>query len=380
MLVIVSMQSICSWRTVSRFKDTSDADWESFTRDYHRRFHRPPPLDLKRWLAFAKQNQCDTNRYYDSIDQHMRIFRTPKLVLDDVIRQATSETSSSSSSSSYTKGFMLWDLQHNKLTLSHVKDIDSAPPHYGGRPWWLAKLERYYKEWALRWLLQPLVQHQPPISTQFVWNIMDEPATHPQVPIFSACHEWSYPSSSSDDNRTEDFRNTDDGNTTNASLRTHTGTVVPRDLLVPYHFSIGHVGLGLWPWVGSWSHRGKPWRDRINAITWRGSTTGEWGTGPRFHLVETYGGGGGSTQPQLLSGTNVVADFAFVKVVQSEGRTLDNKYRVGNRMSYADMRKYKYVLDVDGNCKSFVHYNHLCVYIYDDDAVIVKRFNWYLTQ
>ena len=133
-----------------------------------------------------------------------------------------------------------------------------------------------------------------------------------------------------------------------------TTTILPQDLLVPYHFSIGHVGMGVWPWWGSVSSRGKPWRDRINAITWRGSTTGKWGTGPRFHLVETYGGGL-TPQPQLLPGTNVLADFAFVKVVQSDGRTLDSKYRVGNRMSYADMQKYKYVLDVDGNCKFYQH-------------------------
>lgn len=350
LLVLIGLRcfSLVWWALKYTPTIATSTEWKSFSHDYHQRFGRSPPLELQQWLAYAKRHKCETRKYYDSIDRQLKVFRTDpnktlQFSLDDMVDEA----------STYTNGYVVFYLNENKLTIEKMQDIDSAPD-YAGRPWWLAKVERYYKEWALRWLLQPVVDHQPPISTKFVWNIMDEPAADPKFPIFSACtprDDWDY------------FDITANNQTLSSqgqkSLRESEASVAEtkvRDLLIPYHFSIGSIGTKggdgnlLWSLVRSMTSSHRPWRDRENAITWRGSTTGAWETGPRFHLVNMDVDG--MSNPEVWKRNNVstvLPDFAFVKVIQKQGKVLDPKYRTGDHMSYKEMQNFKYVLDVDGN-------------------------------
>lgn len=359
LLVGLRCSSIVWWALNYTPTTATKTEWTAFSHDYHQRFGRSPPLELQQWLAYAKRQKCETRQYYNSIDQQLKVFRTDPnsaahYSLDDIVDEATS----------YTNGFVVFSLNENKLTIDKMQDNDSAPD-FGGRPWWLAKAERYYKEWALRWLLQPVVDHQPPISTKFVWNIMDEPADDPKFPIFSACgrrDDWANVDIT-EDNQTHTvlpLLSTSQGHERSRESEVSVPETQVRDLLIPYHFSIGSIGTRggdgnlLWSLVRRMTCSNQAWRDRENAITWRGSTTGAWGTGPRFHLVNMDVDG--MSNPDVWNRKNVSTvhhDFAFVKVIQEPVKELDPKYRTGGHMSYKEMQNFKYVLDVDGNCECF---------------------------
>ena len=321
----------------SSSSSSGEENWETFSRDYQDRFQRIPPSGLDQWFKFAKHKQCETQKYYNVIDEQLRVFRDnndklPLLSLNDVIQEALT----------YNELHNAFEVKQNKLSLFQIKEKENGDHN---KPWLLAKIDRYNKECTKRWLLQPLVKHQPPLSTRFVWNIMDEPTVNPKVPIFSACNE----DLQLDDDNDYEMNRTVVTTTKTSNDDTATTLAVVKDLLIPYHFSIGFLARGLWFWP-FFSH-GKPWRDRTNTIIWRGSTTGDWGTGPRFRLLEQYNNNNGNNGKVLVFPSGVTADFAFSKVVQSKGRQLDAKYRLADRMSYRDMQKHKYVLDVDGNCK-----------------------------
>jgi hypothetical protein len=56
-----------------------DEEWRDFVDDYQSRFphHRAasPPDGFDAWFQFAKENQCETRRFYESLDQDLAYFR-----------------------------------------------------------------------------------------------------------------------------------------------------------------------------------------------------------------------------------------------------------------------------------------------------------------
>jgi hypothetical protein len=74
--------------------------------------------------------------------------------------------------------------------------------------------------------------------------------------------------------------------------------------------------------------------------------------GPRFQLVRRFGSEStlrdvDDTKPTIV--TSVGADIAFMRVVQNDGQGLDTMYRNAPSMTYSELQKYRYVIDVDGN-------------------------------
>jgi hypothetical protein len=297
----------------------SDSEWKTFSNRYQHRYHRLPNPSLRSWLSYAKYHNCETSDYYETIEEQMRQLRAcnSTLSMDEMIQKVTSSS---------TRGYLVFRIENHKIILSQSHDIDSFPD-FDGRPWWLAKAEHIYKLWAFKWLLHPTLR-QLNSNITVVWNIMDEPADVMAsqglcLPVFSAVDEKL---------------NLD-------ANQTHPTTTILPNLLLPYHLSIGFFGTIRQRLVNYWLPP-KAWNDRKDTITWRGSTTGQWEKGPRFHLVNT--GPDGMNNPMVWQ--NISHDFAFVRVVQNKGQLLDEKYRVADPISYREMQDFKYVLDVDGNC------------------------------
>ena len=122
---------------------------------------------------------------------------------------------------------------------------------------------------------------------------------------------------------------------------------ITRDVHIPYVFTMDRRNtLWFWPFVGP----GKEFKKRKDTITWRGTTTGLWEKGHRFQMLEKYGGSG--VHPLSERTPSVKVDFAFTNLWSDDGanskKLNTTRYRLGERMSYADMQEYKYVLDVDG--------------------------------
>jgi len=288
--------------------------WNDFSQDYQQRYKRTPPDTLKQWLDFAVSHDCETMQYYNVIERDLAVFRDRELHYDQVVNEVTN----------YSDYHVVLEIQDNTLTFVRWK-----------RPFdmtWWKQVEAMYLRYCLRWLLRPLIQHKPSIATTFVFNLHDGPIKKENAPypIFSSCH-----GSHDNDNLVYDNR------TMSSIERDNT---ITQDVVVPYYFSIGPIGRGLWFWP--LYSRGPPWKQRKNTITWRGSTTGKWGDSPRFWLLQLYGRNGVHSFGQ----TNVDVDFAFTRVVQNyRGQELPSKYRRADSVSYRDIQQYKYVLDVDGN-------------------------------
>ena len=309
---ILAVLGICLIMNFSlvRHRRPTNVAWKEFAQDYQRRYTRAPPDMLKQWLDFAVTHKCETKRYYNTIEQDLKAFRNKKLHYDRVVEEVTN----------YSNYHVVIRIEHNKLKfVKWNRSFDMS---------WLKMVENLYLRYAIRWLLRPLVNHKPPIRTTFVLNLHDRPTgrKNATLPIFSSCHVSHHNDNLVYENRTTTMIQTDD--------------TVTRDAVVPYYFSIGPIGRGLWFWP--FYTKGPEWKQRKNGITWRGSTTGEWERSPRFWLLQQYGG------MHSLAGVDV--DFAFVRVVQSpQGQELPSKYRQAESMSYRDIQRHKYVLDVDGN-------------------------------
>jgi len=214
-----------------------------------------------------------------------------------------------------------------------------------------------------------------PLSSAFVFNLHDaalpasEHATHP---LFSVCKPDCYADqqptppptpSSTVSNIMEESTPPPPLQPTHAHIHAPPPGVAKsddwaffhsKDLIVPWHFSLRFQTQYFWFWP--FYSYGPLFAKRNDIITWRGSTTSPWMTGPRFELTRRFGGKKihplkdeltNATEPQ------VDADFAFIKVVQTppgaEGLS-KQKCRFSKRHQfYKQMQKYKYVLDVDGN-------------------------------
>jgi hypothetical protein len=51
-------------------------EWWDFVKDYEKRFQRgPPPSGFDAWFQFATKNQCETRRFYESLDADLQYWR-----------------------------------------------------------------------------------------------------------------------------------------------------------------------------------------------------------------------------------------------------------------------------------------------------------------
>jgi hypothetical protein len=383
--------------------DDDDEAWRDFVEDYEKRFQRgPPPSGFDAWFQFATRNQCETRRYYESLDADLAYFRNNNirssslLQWDRVIPEGLNRTDN----------YIALELENHEL---RVVAYQTEKQHEK------AILRLYH------WLLKPLVQHSSPapLYSKFIINLYDV-ATVQSVdatyPMFSFCkmdyltdHQPPPPAppllNNSNNNNSKDkdhndlvyayaaemFNNHTPGpqkrSTGSSSMQDNddvqkieivqsstygrlTRYVQSKDLIVPWHFSLRFISQQLWWWPFYNKHGAVPYARRKNVISWRGSTTGPWKTGARFKLVQEFGGRGihplvtnsnkshtnssvsNPTSNSVVVVGGVSADFAFIKVVQqppnAESLSRDS-YRFARHMFYREMQQNKYILDIDGN-------------------------------
>jgi hypothetical protein len=340
--------------TQSRVLTAMDAEeWESFQADYKQRYNnRQPPQSLRPWLTFAKSLGCETKKYYDVIDYDLQAFRKTARTADNVNRTLVPLDQVLKEAGTYSNYRIEFSL-HNHVLRTHIVHDPNAS--------WLNRFETYWIARAYQWLLRPLVQHQPPLTTNFVVSLHDGPRSpsNARAPIFSVSSQ-SYLTETDRParNQAEHLQNVFQTTTNNNDDST-------RDLLIPYYlsigsfyFAIGHArGIWCWPFY----RHGRKWTEREPTVGWRGSTTGDWLTGPRFELVRRFGGSGIQPLRDAVADIDtastakgkssaVQADIAFMRVLQNDGREqLDSSYRFASSVQYSDIQKHRYVMDVDGN-------------------------------
>ncbi|CAB9527271.1 KDEL motif-containing protein 1 [Seminavis robusta] len=230
-----------------------------------------------------------------------------------------------------------FSLENHKLTIT-------GPGKGRGLAWDQWK----YTVHLMRRLLEPVRTHKPPLKLKFIVNLHDrarDSSVNATVRVFSACKEDYYTNEKPIPNNEAPSRHYPFNATyirgTNASK-----FKASRDLLFRAWFSLpDHLHkLWLWPFYS----QGLNFVERDNVINWRGSTTGEWGTGVRFQMIEKIGG----TDVHTLTDNLVSVHFAFVRAVQGpdeEGSSAKERYRFANGMKYLELQRNKYILDVDGN-------------------------------
>lgn len=322
---------------VSFSQEAQLQQFQEFASDYHKRFQRRPPKGMATWLDHAQRHHCETHNHYEAMNQDLEYFRQQQdLQWDQVIEQAKK----------YTDRYMAFSLEHHKLTV-----VD-----YQGK----AHFEKPILKMMKR-LLKPVIQHKPPLKSKFVFNVHDTArpeGAHAKYPIFSVCKMDYYTNNNHPPPTSTNTTTTKFNFEYNKANIIDNSFVESRDLLVPWWFSLRRQSTRLWWWP--FYGRGIPFPWRKNAITWRGSTTSEWETGPRFQLVKQYG----SPQIHKLSNnltatttttTNVDADFAFIRVVQKpkevSEQAVKGSYRFARHQFYWEMQLRKYIIDVDGNGK-----------------------------
>jgi hypothetical protein len=356
---------------------TKKVSWRSFTHSYETRFRRTTPATLEPWLAFAQENDCDTFKMYQAIERDLFPFRLrlqregedphPLMRWDQVQDIATN----------YTKGaYLLVQIKDHTLTIIE-RELDEWFQQHptvhkanSWRGWW----EAQKLEWNLRWLMDPLVLHEPPITTRFVINLHHRPKSPPDatVPIFSS-HSESY---HTDEDPTHPGNLSLEIANKNRNGVIDTRDHTTRDLLIPHLYiaggRVGAAGMtsspaigGFWFWP--FFREGIPWDKRRNTIVWRGSTLGnfeprnkthDFFSGPRFTMMAKWAGT--SVHP-LQPESKVNVDFAFTSVLLLGEEKMDaaqkkaitaavkREYRFGRRLSFRQMQKHKYLMDVDGN-------------------------------
>ncbi|CAB9520792.1 KDEL motif-containing protein 1 [Seminavis robusta] len=371
---------------------TTKMSWKSFQHAYETRFRRPTPSSLQPWLNFAQENACEPFKMYTAIERDLLPFRKimngglevhhpphapPELLHWDKLQDIATN---------YTKGaFLLVQIRDHTLTIldSQLTEWFQQHPTVHSekslRGWW----ERQKLEWNLQWLMDPVIQHKPPIHTRFVINLHHRPRSPPDavVPIFSS-HSESY-HTDADPTHPGDLSLEISNKNRNGVIDTRDPTT--RDLLIPHLYvaggRVGAAGMTSSPAVGGfwfWPffRDGKPWEERKNVIAWRGSTLGnydstvEWGnhsqahdffSGPRFSVMQQWGG---TDIHPIQAESNVQVDFAFTKLLlqgeehmhktqeQTIKDAVQKEFRFAHRLSFRQLQKYKYLLDVDGNAFS----------------------------
>lgn len=325
----------------------SPEDWKAFQVDYQERFGKgSPPNGMEKWLSYAKANQCNERDFYSSIDEDLDFFRSViqkegrKFRQEEIVPHGLQQTDN----------YMAFSLREHRLTVL-------ASFNYGGN-----YVQQKDIEEKLRWILEPIRNHKPPLNATYFFNLHDGATQAKETtnrPLFSVCKQayWT------DDNYlpTPDDQPTlmrdleqEVSHSSLANAMKHTYQVIhkdyqdwasfaSRDILVPYHFGFD---TSIPP-----NPKELPFAKRKDAIVWRGSTTGSvWGESPRFRLVRDFGGSG--AHPLSETRKDVAVDFAFVDVLQQEkDKTLAPGSRAGgeNRMNFQQLQEHKYIMDVDGN-------------------------------
>ncbi|CAB9531064.1 KDEL motif-containing protein 1 [Seminavis robusta] len=318
-------------------------EWYEFVKDYRQTFRRSPPEGMSRWFEYAQRHECDTRGVnYQALNVDLEFFRQQnldqghKLDMDQVIEKGKQ----------ITDFFMAFSLEHHKLTIVE----------YHGKGWgfdW-KPIQWKYTEHLMRGLLEPLRQHTPPLTLQFIVNMHDkarDASVNATYPVLSFCKQDYY----TNDKKIPNHNNQTTAGKSHLFNATYNEGPHPnehpflasRDLLIPARSSLVFHRHDFWFWP-MYSH-GLNFADRDNVINWRGSTTGEWGTGPRFQMMRQYGG----TRVHPLTDNGVSVDFAFASQIQTpdgeEGSLMQDGYRFANKMWYRELQQNKYILDVDGN-------------------------------
>jgi len=393
--------------------------WRSFRKAYETKVRRPPPEGFQAWLEYADKQECELFRMYNAIERDLAPFRHklkgPEAEPDDVNRksrknrignnnnnnnpQAQEEEKQPATlykwnelehiATNYTAGaYLLVEIKDNKFKIVEKDLTDWFAQHpsnlhdgKGIRAWW----EQHKLLWNVKWLLDPVINHKPPLKTRFVINLHPDPKLplDAAVPIFSSHHEHYH-------------TDNDPMHPGNLSLeianKNRNGLVDPRtkttkDLLLPHLYvaggRMGAAGLtsspaigGFWFWP--FFRNGKAWTKRKTAIAWRGATLGTYRingtntaaedgvgdishnffTGPRFELMRKWSGK--EVHPMSAS-VPVDVDFAFTRTVilgdESINATqkaaiatkLKNDYRFAKTLSFRRLQQYKYLMDVDSN-------------------------------
>jgi hypothetical protein len=372
---------------------TTKISWRSFTHSYETRFRRTTPTTLEPWLAFAQENDCDTFKLYQAIERDLLPFRHHLVNIEgqDPIHQLLHwDNQLQEIATNYTKGaYMLVEINNHKVTILERQLDEWFQQHptvhtqTSWRGWWeIQKLE-----WNLQWLLDPLRHHTPPLTTRLVINLHSRPKSPPNamVPIFSS-HSESY--------HTQDDPTHPGNLSLEISNKNRNGVIdtrdrTTRDLLLPHLYiaggRVGTAGMtsspaigGFWFWP--FYREGIPWQKRRNTIVWRGSTLGnfeqstsnnnknknknnnktqhDFFSGPRFTMMQTWGGT--SVHP-VQAESQVQVDFAFTNVLLQGEEKMDQaqkdaitaavkkEYRFAPRLSFRQLQKHKYLMDVDGN-------------------------------
>ena len=285
-------------------EDVEEDVWREFARTYEYRYNRTAPSGLRRWMTFATSRNCSLeHQHYDAIDADVGEYRVNSPLTPPDPTQ-------------YPFPYASYTLMNNELVLHH-DDIG-------------------WRNSNLRWVLEPLRQHQPPINDlPILFYLLDEPEAGLQNAPIS--FSWS--------------KRIDP--TTGASL-------TPR-MRVPYvnDMTSNHVR-ERWRRFSAAKkkklfHREVAWENKKDAIVWRGSTTGgmissttNWTKYVRFRLVDQFGRGG---VHKLSSNMNVDVDVAFSGICQCRGDcpTMMRPYRFAKRKPFNWNAHHKYIIDVDGN-------------------------------
>jgi hypothetical protein len=315
---------------------------------------------------------CEPFKMYNAIERDLAPFRrqnaNQKLKWKQFQHVATN----------YTAGaYLLVEIKDRKITIidKQLEEWFHQNPSSDGRGW-RGFMEELKLQWNLEWLLDPILYHEPPITTRFVINLHHEPKLPPNapVPIFSFHHLAHH-------------TDKDERHPGNLSLqianKNRNGIIDPRDdttrdLLMPHLYvaggRLGAAGMtsspaigGFWFWP--FYRRGKAWNKRRNTIVWRGSTLGNYEknatgekffTGPRFTMMKLWAG---QQVHPLDEKTPVNIDFAFTRFIIQGDEYMDanqkeairiaakKEYRFARPLSYGRLQRYKYLLDVDGNGK-----------------------------
>lgn len=301
LLVVIAIIAYASillvWRITGHVLDPihnpENPSWDQFHVNYLRRFHKQPPIGLKSWLSFAKRNHCPISYYYDAIYEDLDQYRyLVPMNASEVIEKAISH-------SSFSVAF-----QVKRGRLEAVK--------------WRNQTTNFR---TMKWLVGPFMKDHPDFPHPFVWNIHDGPANG-RFPIFSSCQysDWN-------DMAAKNQTNGGVLGTTTRNIRLP--FVDLTSIKVPFRRR------------SIYTAPGDDFAMRKDIIVWRGSTTGPWGTGSRFRLTSRY-----RNAKEF--------DVGFTRVVQDYNAEFNRSiYRTAESLSYRELQQYKYVLDLDGNCKKF---------------------------
>lgn len=357
--------------------------WHSFQRAYETRFRRAPPEGYQKWLDFAQEQDCEPFLLYTAIERDLAPFRramkSPQPNAPPTLLQWSQLEDTATN---YTAGaYMLVEIKDNQLTVirEDLTDWFAQHPILHNAFEWKRFLETQKLHWNLKWLFDPVINHKPPITTRFVVNLHHRPRlpVDAKVPIFSSHHEVYH----------TDHDDTHPGEMSlEIANKNRNGIIDPRDsttrdLLLPHLYvaggRMGAAGMtsspaigGFWFWP--FFRQGKPWTQRKKAIAWRGSTLGNYQKnstspaqsffgGPRFGLMKQWGG---TQVHQVEPDVPVNVDFAFTKLLVQGEDTMDKtqreaikaaakkEFRFASRLSYRQMQKYQYLVDVDSNAFS----------------------------